>query len=92
MNTLEILITAIHGPKAKDLSMPKAKFVALAHDNHGILRQQIFSTENVVPSLIHELMVSSDSDDGYKNIKLSSCQNIWGYWFQHFTTFFRVGS
>ncbi len=79
LNTLEILITAIHGPKAKDLSMPKAKFVALAHDNHGILRHQKFSTENDVPSLIHELILSSNSDDGYKNIKLNSCQFIWGY-------------
>jgi len=45
----------------EDLSMPKAKSVALAHDNHGILRHQNFSARYVVPSLIHDLMVSSNS-------------------------------
>ncbi len=44
----------------EDLSMPKAKYVALTHDNHGILRHQNSSAKYVVPSPIHDLMVFPD--------------------------------
>jgi hypothetical protein len=76
----------------KNLSMLKTKFVVVAHDNHGILRHQNSSNGYVMPSPIHELMVFPNFDDGCKNIKLSSCQNIWGCQFQHLTTFSRLAS